>query len=1621
MEADLINTDKIKNRVNKYNIEVKKNTRKGKKKSENLLQDEMRKHLGELLQYRGLKSQVDRNDFLKMLKRDKSRIQFYDIFEDFKVNTQFQYIDEIFAQANVESKKKTPDALPTLMVSILLFKAKEKMNNLIKDYYETHDEKIIKELIKLTDPGLNEQEIKRQTFPIGVGFLLSNLSNLPEHPKIIDKAINEYFNTNITRLKYEISPVSAESVFIKYVDIHMKNNLIDEIEKKYTLSEEIKDKLKNMSAKEILRFNSISGNIDNILIFNTYLTRWYNQHHTKKNKPEELIKVDLVGRKERNVSIINSVYFNIELEGNKYTGNLIENLINARHIMNNTVNINDYRKVANMLGFPAQKYTSYVKKSILYQDIMSYISEKLHVKQLNCSQALHTRPWLNNYIASVIHPLNQITKDRYTYILNNDDFKMYKSSDNKEWYYVNTNFNIDQCNNTVSQNGNVYSIGDKYKMEVGIITSVFNTRKIKFIEFPEPDILYPSVEWVKNGCKINDIPFIKKFEKFLVNDETFYDRIIRETAELDEKGYIIINNDIFDVKIIVNEIIFKERVMVPKSNNLTLLDNRILVINNDNNIYASKKSVDGWYFLNKDNEDIFRKNLEKNIKDNDLKVAIYESRTYIKPKSIRMTEDDLFYMKLLIREKSLVNPNCINNIGDYLIRPINDASRRMCGLKRINTNDLYIPIKEFKEMICFRENIRYENHFILTLDSTEFHFDLYEYDVVEQFNIQTQSSFDEQEKRIYRIKNEKEDNSSKYMISQSFKTEPNLLCITSIKSSSWVKDFLKIVILPLSDISKKRHVAINPKNLKKYIKEYSNMIVYDINKKYTGRVELTEYQIKQYLLLHPEFRGKLNSPLDDFNNAFFYTNYENINIQDLTKIFRGINSDKIIEHTETDNRNNLWYTPSRTFYTDLCSLKYTTTNQINGTLKFDKNIVSFKINDFVYECKMGFLLKDRSVKLVDNKDMDNIKIALKPLTESEIRSNVTGDMNFLLKQFKSRVEHLSGKSLPYEYILKLNHKNNIFKVIKVLLLLSPPFSTYAKELPERLHHIDPSKVFDLEWIRLFPEYHTGNIDFVKFEDLYNNHIFKYNNYLLEREIQLKLGKNIPIPEESIFPVDFWKPIGDPRLRSENKPPETGVIDYYFHNNKWYGFPINELITKFQKQDYKIDDTSNFGEAYVNRVLSIYLPPTLPSIYQWEDHETYPDTLNDLTNLLIKEINKKGGELPEIKFDINNEDVIRDNILSIKSKIYTQPKTTNNNIIEFKFNNIIIEQSSFLSQTLNIGADDVYSVPFKKFSDMKYELNRAKYAFSSVKLRNFDASNKIRDTVQKKLKDITITNAWIKFWEIAKYYKQLWTNKKDIKIFHNAALPGSSINAINNFLGGDINWKASSYIQKRPKGIMGPTATKLNYKHGGNKSLLDDQYNLLQKHAKNWYIPGDGDVTKIQNILNWEQNIKADIYFSDLGFNVTNLDEQESEHSKAHLGQLLAGLVILNEGGSLVVKMYTIFEPFTVSLIMMMNEMFREVHICKPITSRKTNSETYMVCVGFVKNIHRIDELKMRIRKFTNTPFNMRKGNIATLFDFVQKLKNIQINSMRAIVIKDNSVKERIESDYKEWFENNNPE
>jgi 23S rRNA U2552 (ribose-2'-O)-methylase RlmE/FtsJ len=187
------------------------------------------------------------------------------------------------------------------------------------------------------------------------------------------------------------------------------------------------------------------------------------------------------------------------------------------------------------------------------------------------------------------------------------------------------------------------------------------------------------------------------------------------------------------------------------------------------------------------------------------------------------------------------------------------------------------------------------------------------------------------------------------------------------------------------------------------------------------------------------------------------------------------------------------------------------------------------------------------------------------------------------------------------------------------------------------------------------------------------------------------------------------------------------------------------------------------------------------------------------------------------------------------------------------------------------------------------------------------------------------------------------DRNPIQTFHLAEGPGGFIEAFNykrknpndvyygmTLINDNTNipsWKKASHILNSNKNI------KLEYGASKNGDLFLKE-NLLycnKKYAKSMdYITGDG------------------------GFDFSSdFNNQEEISFKLILSQIFYALIMQKKGGHFVIKIFDIFKIKTIEVIYLLCNLYENVFIFKPNTSRSANSEKYIICRNYKNNNKRI--------------------------------------------------------------------
>jgi 23S rRNA U2552 (ribose-2'-O)-methylase RlmE/FtsJ len=206
----------------------------------------------------------------------------------------------------------------------------------------------------------------------------------------------------------------------------------------------------------------------------------------------------------------------------------------------------------------------------------------------------------------------------------------------------------------------------------------------------------------------------------------------------------------------------------------------------------------------------------------------------------------------------------------------------------------------------------------------------------------------------------------------------------------------------------------------------------------------------------------------------------------------------------------------------------------------------------------------------------------------------------------------------------------------------------------------------------------------------------------------------------------------------------------------------------------------------------------------------------------------------------------------------------------------------------------------------------------------------------------LSRAFFKMIEIVDTFSFL-TEKTKIKSFHLAEGPGGFIEAFNyvrhnkedlyygmTLISDDMNipsWKrASQLLHNNPNIIIECGASKT-----GDLFLKENLIYCYKKYNNSMdYITGDG------------------------GFDFSNdFNNQEDISFKLIVSQIFFALIMQKTGGNFILKMFDIFKYKTLEIIYLLCNLYENVYIFKPNTSRIANSEKYIICINYKNNNKKI--------------------------------------------------------------------
>lgn len=198
----------------------------------------------------------------------------------------------------------------------------------------------------------------------------------------------------------------------------------------------------------------------------------------------------------------------------------------------------------------------------------------------------------------------------------------------------------------------------------------------------------------------------------------------------------------------------------------------------------------------------------------------------------------------------------------------------------------------------------------------------------------------------------------------------------------------------------------------------------------------------------------------------------------------------------------------------------------------------------------------------------------------------------------------------------------------------------------------------------------------------------------------------------------------------------------------------------------------------------------------------------------------------------------------------------------------------------------------------------------------------------------VSRAFYKLWEIIQDYS-VCSNSESL---HLCEAPGGFVQAT-------LEYKKFRFKEiKKCHTISLERKNNLDIPKYHDSIVKNKNVNIIKKN--------DGDLYDLRTILYlYTLFDKRCIKFITADGGITengDFNHKEKIHARLIMSQVFTCFLILEDKGDFVLKIFDIFTKISVDIIYLLTCVFEDVYITKPLTSRPTNSEKYIVCKGYIR-------------------------------------------------------------------------
>ena len=334
-----------------------------------------------------------------------------------------------------------------------------------------------------------------------------------------------------------------------------------------------------------------------------------------------------------------------------------------------------------------------------------------------------------------------------------------------------------------------------------------------------------------------------------------------------------------------------------------------------------------------------------------------------------------------------------------------------------------------------------------------------------------------------------------------------------------------------------------------------------------------------------------------------------------------------------------------------------------------------------------------------------------------------------------------------------------------------------------------------------------------------------------------------------------------------------------------------------------------------------------------------------------------------------------------------------------------------------GITETKHIPFREINKcLKNELHEVKCSIDGLNHKEWELAKKKMNEYEYIYTSSKVERNICSIIPVSRSYFKLHEIIKDLLLLNNnykcsclAEGPGGFIHCLND---------------KDVKLVYGITLISRNNKKipYWNQLIINNKKNKLC-----YGTDKTGNIYRITNVdffINMVGSNKCEIVTADGGFDYSkDYNSQEDMSYKLLYCEIFIALNIQEKEGSFIIKFFDLFNYDTIKLLYILYINYKEIIIHKPLTSRLSNSEKYIVCRGFLGKDKNIINL---MRYNYSNPSNLIIDIPESFVNNIKEYNNIYINKQKECItsitdyIKNNDIDDKPTSSQiisaKKWCE-----